>query len=713
MKRPHHDSGADSDTLSLISTVASEQQDQYEIDKILAEREIDGEKQWLVAWLGYASQYHTWEPRENFTCDDTFDDWRDTQMRITRGLENPFDVARWEAHVTLVHEATRRRKKRRRQKRREAGWQIPESSCSDEDFSQQTNSDETGSPKSKPPRDVHQVPAPFSGPDEGPSWTDEEARALEAGIRRFGGPSMDRILEIYGIHGTENQVLSRRTVLQLQAKADEMKMEFVHLGREPPDYLKGLPENPLPKQSDILLQRQRTLEAPRGETVINQNPVIRAFEIPKPRPPSLPESRSQPAQQTSSRNQPSTKRYTGTAQSSTTVVPKPNRKAQLGKVGTGPARSAAPKFQPSNLQRRKSIADTDVAANWNALPRMRKRRPEPSNPIGRKGGQTAKPPKLYKTLSRQNTVYKQGRNEIAPNVDQLIFIDPKTGKAAKTLESGRESTTEPIGVTPKTPFQPCTERLATRQAHRADGNNAQKRDEMTVVEEFNEPTAVTSAKENNEETECAVNGRVFPQASLFITSDDTNVKIGISQPPLDRTGTPAPLPSSSPPANPPAARRRSLAYDSWRPANRHSTLSAQPPFSDNVHYNPAHTLEIDLARRSPFQQNSTSTMSTSNTTTPGPFSINSSPSSVQKHNLFQMRQINHVIGNILTGFDRKDLGRVKFCGLTREQQRLILRIRKPDGRTDFQFTKVCTAMEYNQYFFQAKEVSCHFSICPD
>lgn len=49
--------------------------DVYDVERILAERTIDGVKHYLVKWMGYSDAECTWEPPDNFNNDNTLPDW--------------------------------------------------------------------------------------------------------------------------------------------------------------------------------------------------------------------------------------------------------------------------------------------------------------------------------------------------------------------------------------------------------------------------------------------------------------------------------------------------------------------------------------------------------------------------------------------------------------------------------------------------------------
>jgi hypothetical protein len=45
--------------------VLEDESEEYEVARVLAEREVKGRKQYLVHWKGYSHFEDTWEPAEN------------------------------------------------------------------------------------------------------------------------------------------------------------------------------------------------------------------------------------------------------------------------------------------------------------------------------------------------------------------------------------------------------------------------------------------------------------------------------------------------------------------------------------------------------------------------------------------------------------------------------------------------------------------------
>ncbi len=121
---------SDDDDVSVTSSAVSEMKDQYDLERILAERRTSDGRQWLVQWKGYPEERSTWEPRESFPCEETLDDWQAQKMRIARGYDKPYDVAAFEERVSAIEHARAMRKAKRRAKRIRLG--LPVSPDSDE-----------------------------------------------------------------------------------------------------------------------------------------------------------------------------------------------------------------------------------------------------------------------------------------------------------------------------------------------------------------------------------------------------------------------------------------------------------------------------------------------------------------------------------------------------------------------------------------------------
>lgn len=258
---------SDEDSISLTSTVSSAKTERYEVQCIVAERKTKGAMEYLTAWKDYPEHRHTWEPRECFFEDDVFSEWTRTKMRISRGLEKPFDVKAWKKRCKSLEKETLLRRKRRRDKKLRLG---NHEDLTSEPEKQDANIESSGSDPSPRPsekrikrRSVHQDAPPSSSVSELFSssssedsdrplmsrqesevsiplskWTQAETIALEEGLRSLKGPRWKELLSLYGRNGTMSQVLKDNTPSDLYDKAKSVRQEFVDSGREPPEYLK-------------------------------------------------------------------------------------------------------------------------------------------------------------------------------------------------------------------------------------------------------------------------------------------------------------------------------------------------------------------------------------------------------------------------------------------------------------------------------------------
>lgn len=126
---------SDTDSISLTSTVedgfTSDQE--FVVDRILAEKEHDGNPYYLISWQDYPEEESTWEPEENIQDRTILAVWRVRKKKESKGIETPFDVARFEALAEKKMEERANRHKRRKAKRRRLGLSVSPSSSEDEE----------------------------------------------------------------------------------------------------------------------------------------------------------------------------------------------------------------------------------------------------------------------------------------------------------------------------------------------------------------------------------------------------------------------------------------------------------------------------------------------------------------------------------------------------------------------------------------------------
>lgn len=115
------DTDAMPDADSLVSTVSSEEQSEYDVEEILYERDLeDGPgRVFLVKWADYELHRAQFIPRENFNARIILRNWERKKRDIAAGLVAPFDIEAWQADQDRIAEETMARKEARRAKRAE------------------------------------------------------------------------------------------------------------------------------------------------------------------------------------------------------------------------------------------------------------------------------------------------------------------------------------------------------------------------------------------------------------------------------------------------------------------------------------------------------------------------------------------------------------------------------------------------------------------
>ena len=110
------------DNISITSTVLSQQQEEYEVEAILAQGTFPDGIKYLVKWVGYSEDRCTWEPPDSFHDLQTLRDWRKKRSAIDRGEIAPFNVDAWEKRMQELEKARWERKRRRMAERIKLGF---------------------------------------------------------------------------------------------------------------------------------------------------------------------------------------------------------------------------------------------------------------------------------------------------------------------------------------------------------------------------------------------------------------------------------------------------------------------------------------------------------------------------------------------------------------------------------------------------------------
>ncbi|KAI3137242.1 hypothetical protein CBS147326_3491 [Penicillium roqueforti] len=161
-----NDASGVGDVDSLASTAQSEEEAEYLVNDIHAERrfyvEPDSEDdegvfitQYLVEWAGYSMDRCSWEPKEMFTSEETLDGWEEKKKQIAEGKVTPFNLKSWEKHMKLLEKKTKKRKEERRRKREQRARQknLPQT-----ELSRLANPDIIDAHEPEPPISSHGAP---------------------------------------------------------------------------------------------------------------------------------------------------------------------------------------------------------------------------------------------------------------------------------------------------------------------------------------------------------------------------------------------------------------------------------------------------------------------------------------------------------------------------------------------------------------------------
>ena len=253
---------SDVDSVSITSTVLSEQKDEYPLEAILAEEKFNGVTKYLVKWEGYPEHRCTWETRSNFQDgeDSTFHEWETQKMRVSRGLSRPLDIPAFKKRVEKWLDSVEERKRRRRLKRQRMGLPVSPIKYESEDGSTESQAEEEDEkPKmtrtrsvpssktastSRSSDDSEGSEAMDTDSSNGPvqtsyrQWTSHEEGALERGLKLCQAPKWTQILEMYG------SALQGFTAADLERQANKMKESFVQSGKEIPQHLRFVPDRP-------------------------------------------------------------------------------------------------------------------------------------------------------------------------------------------------------------------------------------------------------------------------------------------------------------------------------------------------------------------------------------------------------------------------------------------------------------------------------------
>lgn len=477
----------DEDSVSVTSTVPSEPREEYPVEAIIAEREVDGAVEYLVRWDGYPDERCTWEPESSFQSEDTLFEWKTQKMRVSRGAASPCNIEALLDRVEQWITASEKRKFLRRIKRMRLGMPVaPMENDVEDDRSQ--------------PRTGKEAQTDFSqaSPNKGSSSKNDATSAK----RRRGSEPTDARLDPFrpqNVTGQEetparNVVRNAPTAVMFhpQRQDDQSSSHPTSTAQtslESPtkssagNFRKST--DPVKKQPptrdtrpELHPQRQELQGSNNAKSTAKSSPVspvkssignVRRTtdtvkKLPTARDP-LPEKESSnshvrsnvpstlPSKLTSNANRrgsaTNSRSGMGGPIGSTKETHAP-RQVQMGTSGRGPARLGLSNLNPSPTSpKRPSVTGAALLRNWNK--NVKPRRSLAYQPTLSKT--TEKAAENFGKLSVKRKWEKAGRNEPAPEIDKLVFIDLKPAAKKPSLSLPG------LKIPSKTPFEMIQEGL--------------------------------------------------------------------------------------------------------------------------------------------------------------------------------------------------------------------------------------------------------------
>ena len=492
---------SDDDSISLTSTAPSEPKEEYPIEGILAERVINGTARYLVKWEGYTDERCTWEPKSSFQDDQTFHDWQNKKMRISRGLDLAYDVSALETRVENWIEMTEKRKARRRAKRIRLGLPVDsESEGENSDVNAAKALEEDSSDPDQPLKKRRGSSKSDLRTKQRRRWTPKEEAALKSGLELVKGPFWNEILRFFGPAGTKSQDLKDRDALDLEAKTLQLRIDYLKSGRGVPQYLQLADtekedENPrkleesnwsddkdspsteasLMKelQSGTVKQKPKAIEKQKE----HYNGVKRSTPTDQ-RPKGLMSSRKGLESHRSPAAIPNPKvsiaQMVPRIEPGKGAVSKFRGESKMGSVGRGPLRLGLGARKLDSAGKRPRVTGAAILENWNASVKPQRRQ----LPLQNAAGPVDKPLERFGKLSTKRRYEKASRNERAPDLASLTLRNPKDFSIVKQPSIPSPTTKIPT----KTPFELYQESFAKEKEEPAQIDNSTIASTFDIVE---------------------------------------------------------------------------------------------------------------------------------------------------------------------------------------------------------------------------------------
>ena len=710
----------DDDSISLTSTIVSNGDGlEYDVDCILAEWERDGVMSYLTKWDGYPIDASTWQLRESFGPEevaghDVFKEWDQKKMRVHEGCEEAFDIESFERRQTKLMQESYDRKARRKQKRAKLNQMVSVTS---------SNADEKTEEDSKSSRQIIKAPSPSEStfqwkdshlatsldcgtkPPEKTFWTGVQQQTFLKAVQDANGPYWNDILSRYGHHGTVNQVLRDKTIDEMQKQLRMLRQEFVKAGKDPPAYTdatkprkKGQTFNKLESRdkcearalseetddhndkrtsTDFKTEKVKAIQA---SQLLDGNSISSSFNKEQMiETPILKEFSHAPAKGTYAEGSKerecsdAKKPYAGTARPSTSRPKEGHRVSKPARSSSSilsPSRFGATSSQGRSDRRapKAKASGVDIMANWSGKPSIKRAKTLPTT---NKAVTTNNPLKTFKTLRIRNNVHKWRSNEPAPDPAQLVFLDPKTGKAPKM-----SPTSVADGGTAS--FRQAQEELTAREiqtcSSEEQNNIAVDHDEGPDADgdygidkaPVDEAASTNSCRLNNQGEDNYNKQLISPN---LISESDCQA----SSRPAEHCRFPVNAPTGP----------RALSERSLQPQVRRSYSDLSPP-----------PIPLDIAETA-YSHPQTSFISGLNTLV-----LHGDPTHQEKHDLFNSFEKNHVIGSFKIGPQLEDFGKMKLAGFDRHVRELLLAIKDRDNprRVSFEFSRVCTITDCGNHW---------------
>jgi chromo domain-containing protein 1 len=120
----------DAISINSTETEAFSEDEEFEVERVMAEKVVNGRKYYLIAWLGYPEWKSTWEPKKHIRDQTILNTWKERKMREESGIDQPYDVARFEDMINRLAAEKAGRRRLRKAKRKRLGIPVSPSEAS-------------------------------------------------------------------------------------------------------------------------------------------------------------------------------------------------------------------------------------------------------------------------------------------------------------------------------------------------------------------------------------------------------------------------------------------------------------------------------------------------------------------------------------------------------------------------------------------------------